>query len=246
MPAVSITIITLNEAERLPAALASAAWADEIVVLDSGSTDGTPDLARAAGAVVVVEAWRGYGAQKNRAAELARHDWIFNLDADERIDATLAQAVRTLPATPAAAVYRVRRRNRFAGVALRHWPWAWDEQRRLYDRHRTRFTAAAVHESLEPAGAVGRLPGVLDHETYRDWADYERRQRRYGELWADTARARGRQVGALKRGCDPAVTFLRHWLLRGYLLGGALGWRMSLAAARGTRLRHRLLAGQTP
>ena len=242
MPAVSVTIIAFNEAERLPAALASAAWADEIVVLDSGSTDGTPDLARAAGALVAVEAWRGYGAQKNRAAELARYDWIFNLDADERLDATLAEAVRALPATPSAAVYRVRRRNRFAGTPLRHWPWAWDEQKRLYHRQKTRFAAAAVHESLEPAGAVGRLAGVLDHETYRDWADYDRRQRRYSELWAGAARARGASVGSLKRACDPTATFIRHWLLRGYLLGGALGWRMSLAAARGTRLRHQLLA----
>jgi len=241
MPRISVTIITLDEAERLPAALASAAWADQIVVLDSGSRDGTPDLARAAGATVVVEPWRGYGAQKNRAAELARNDWVFNLDADERIDAELAQALRALPDAPPPAVGEVRRRNRFAGVPLRHWPWAWDRQKRFYDRRVTRFAAAAVHESLEWTGAVAGLPGILDHETYRDWADYERRQRRYSELWAGAARARGKRVGALKRIGDPAVTFLRHWLLRGYLLGGGLGWRMSLAAARGTRLRHRLL-----
>lgn len=244
MPAVTVTIICRDEADRIRDAVACAAWADEVLVLDSGSTDGTPDLARAAGATVHVEAWRGYGAQKNRAAELARHDWILNCDADERIDPVTASAVRAL-GEPAHAVWQVRRRNRLAGAEIRRWPWSWDRQRRFYDRRRTAFSTAAVHESLTWAGSVGTLPGVLDHFTYRDWDDLLRRQATYNALWVAQAVAAGRRAGALTCLTGPAGTFLRHWLLRGYLLGGAQGWRLSLQAARAVRERLRRLAERT-
>lgn len=243
MPPISVTIICRDEADRIAAAIASAAWADEVVVLDSGSTDGTPDLAREAGASVHVEAWRGYGAQKNRAADLARNRWIFNLDADERIDPRTAAAIAGLGEAPAHGVYSVRRRNHLGQVPIRRWPWSWDCQRRFYDRTRTAFSSVPLHESLGDAGPVGRLPGVLDHFTYRDEADHERRLTAYARLWAEQARAQGRTVGALKRAGDPAVAFIRHYLLRGYLLGGRQGWRLSMAAARGIALRYRHLDG---
>jgi (heptosyl)LPS beta-1,4-glucosyltransferase len=246
MPRVSVTIICKDEADRIAAAVASAAWADEVVVLDSGSTDGTPDLARQAGATVHVEAWRGYGAQKNRAAELARNRWIFNLDADERIDARTAAAIQALAEQPAHRVYAVRRRNHLGAVPIRRWPWSWDRQRRFYDREATAFSAVPLHESLTDAGPVGILPGVLEHFTYRDAADHERRLVAYARLWAERARGEGRRISALKRVGDPAVTFVRHWLLRGYLLGGRQGWRLSCAAARGVALRYRFLAHAPP
>lgn len=242
MPRISVTIIAQDEAERLPAALASVGWADEVVVIDSGSTDGTPDLARAAGARVMVTHWRGYGAQKNFAAEQAAHDWVFNLDSDERVLPALAAAIRARPDAPPCVAYRVARENRLAGRVIGHWPWSWDWQARLYDRRRARFRAAAVHESLLVDGPIGRLSGVLDHFSYRDWADYDRRQLRYAELWAGQAAADGRRAGACDRLLRPTSTFLRHYLVRGMWLGGGLGLRMAWRAAQGAGLKYRLLA----
>ncbi len=243
MPRVTVTIIALNEAERLPAALASVAWADEIVLLDSGSTDATPDLARAAGAVVANEPWQGFGPHKNRAATIARNDWIFNLDADERVDPALAAAIAALGDTPDYAAYTVRRRNYVGGRALRHWPWGWDLQVRLYDRRRARFSPVRVHESVQSDGPVGRLDGVIEHLTYRDWDDCARRHERYAATWAETARAAGKRAAAWKPPCAAIGAFLREWLARGYILSGIDGWRWSLASARYASRKYRLLRG---
>ncbi len=241
---ISVTIIARNEADRLPAALASVAWADEILVLESGSTDATAAIAAAAGARVVQEPWLGFGPTKNRAAELARNDWILNLDADERVEPALADAIRALSEISAVAAYRVRRRNRVGGVALKHWPWAWDEQPRLYDRRAVRFRPVAVHESLERLDAsplnAALLPGVLDHLTYRDWADCRARQERYAALWAEQAHARGRRAGPPSVFRAPAA-FFQHFFLRGYVRSGRTGWRMALMAAFYTALKYRLL-----
>lgn len=238
---ITVTIIAGNEEDRIAEAVHSAAWADEVVVLDSESSDRTADIAAAAGARTVVEPWRGYGAQKNRAAELARNNWVFSLDADERIDPVLRQAARNLPSEPGPAAYRVRRRNYMAGRPITHWPWSWDTTVRLYNRDCARFSEAAVHESLVVQGEVGHLPGLLEHLTYRDWSDYLQRQLRYSHLGAEAALARGRRPKAGDLGLRPLTTFLRHFVVRGYLLGGRRGWRMSAMAARGTYLKYLLL-----
>jgi glycosyltransferase involved in cell wall biosynthesis len=241
VPPISVTIIAGNEEDRIVDAVRSAAWADEVLVLDSQSTDGTAESAATAGARVVVEPWRGYGAQKNRAAELTRNTWVFSLDADERIDPALAGAVRDLPREPVPAAYSVRRRNYMAGRPIVHWPWSWDTTTRLYDRGRARFSTAAVHESLVVEGEVGRLPGLLEHLTYRDWNDYLQRQLSYSRLGAEAALARGRRPRVGDLGLRPLATFLSHLVIRGYVLGGRRGWRMSAMAARGTHLKYLLL-----
>ncbi len=241
-PPISVTIIAGNEEDRIAEAVRSAAWAAEVVVLDSESRDRTAEVAAAAGARVVVEPWRGYGQQKNRAAALAAHPWVLSLDADERVGAELAAAITQLPAAPDHAAYRVRRRNYLGDAPLRHWPWAWDRTARLYDRRRARFSEREVHETLVADGPVGRLAGVLEHFSYRSWADYWERQDRYARLGARDAARRGRSSHFGDLTVRPALTFVRHYLLRGYLLGGWLGLRFSLAAARGTWLKYRLLS----
>lgn len=240
MRPVSVAIITKNEADRLPAALRSVGWADEVVVLDSGSTDGTVAIAGAAGARVAVEPFRGYGPQKDLAASLASHDWILSLDADERVDARLAEAIAALPADPPCAAYGMRRLNRLGGEPLRTWPWAWEIQVRLYDRRRARFGSTPIHESLEVDGPIGRLPGILDHESYRDWNDYDARQQRYAALWAES-RA-GRPVGRGDLAFRPAAAFLRELLFKGRILSGRLGWTYARRSAQGVRLKYRRLA----
>ena len=137
---VSVTIITKNQAARLPAALASVAWADEIVVVDAGSSDATADIARRAAARVFVEGWPGFPQQKNRAADLATHDWILSIDADERVSPGLAAEVRALLAgEPAARGYRIPRVTRAFGRELRATDWYPDWQLRLYDRRAGRW-----------------------------------------------------------------------------------------------------------
>jgi glycosyltransferase involved in cell wall biosynthesis len=238
----SVTIIARDEEDRIVGAVQGASWAEEVLVLDSGSSDRTVARAATAGARVVVEPWRGFGAQKNRAAELARHHWILSLDADERPDELLIGACLRLADDPGAVAFRLRRRNWFGDRPIRRWPWSWDRTVRLYDRHRARFNDRVVHESVHADGRIADLDGVLEHHCYRDWPDYRRRRRRYAMLGAEEAAARGRPPRAGDLTVRPAATFLRHWLGRGYLLGGVLGWRLSMAAASGTRLKYRILA----
>ncbi len=241
MQSVSVTIVTRDEADRIAEAVASAAWADEVLVLDSGSTDDTVTRATAAGARVMVEPWRGYGIQKNRAAELARHDWVLSLDADERIDASLAQAIEELGEKPGPAAFRVRRRNRYDGCALRHWPWGWDQPVRLYDRRRARFSERVVHESVHVDGPIGRLHGVVEHLGARSIDEYRRRQECYARLGAEQAAAEGRRARAFDPALHGAAAFVRLWLIRGGLLNGVVGARHAVASARGTALKYRLL-----
>jgi (heptosyl)LPS beta-1,4-glucosyltransferase len=238
---ISVTIITRNEERQVAGAIASVTWADEVIVLDCGSDDSTVEVAAAAGANTVVEPWRGFGAQRNRAAELAENDWVLALDADERCSPGLAQEVLGLADQPAHATYQVRRRNYFAGQPVRQWPWVCDRVARLYDRRRARFSARQVHERLVTGGIEGRLNGWLEHYCYSDWSDYDERQLLYARLGAEQARQSGRRPRPGDLQVRPLAAFVRHWLGRGYLLGGRLGWRLAVAAARGTRRKYRLL-----
>ncbi len=235
------TLITRDAAGSVGEAIRSVRWADEVVVVDSGSTDGTPEVARSCGARVVVEGWRGYGAQKNRAASLAGHDWVLSLDADERVDDRLAAAIAALPARPLTAAYTLRRRNRFAGRVIPRWPWSCERVVRLYDRRRAAFVERRVHETLRVDGPVASLPGRLEHFAYRDWDDYRRRQQRYVALGAEQLLADGRRPRSTDLVVRPAAAFLRQWFIRGGLLGGGLGWRLAVASARGTADKYRQL-----
>ncbi len=169
MPPVSVTIITLNEAAHIEACLASVAWADEVLVVDSGSTDGTPDLARARGARVIVRDWPGYAEQKNFAAGAATHDWILCVDADERVTPALASEIRTtLARDPREAGFRIPRVTWYLGRWIRTTDWYPDYQLRLYHRARATWPPRVVHESVAASGEVGRLRADLQHFAYRD------------------------------------------------------------------------------
>jgi glycosyltransferase involved in cell wall biosynthesis len=240
-PPISVTIIARNEADRIAPAIGSVAWAAEVLVLEEGSSDGTADVARAAGARVEHAPWLGFGPTKNLAAELAACDWVLSLDADERVSPELADAIAVLADEPPEAAFRVCRRNRFAGRTIRQWPWVRDRCIRLYDRRQARFSDVSVHESVHAYGAVGQLEGVLEHEAYRDWNDYLHRQLRYAELGARQAHEAGRSPRVGDLSVRPMVTWLRHLIGRGYLLGGVLGWRLARLASRGTYIKYLLL-----
>jgi len=238
MRAVSVTIITHDVSDHVGAAISSAAWASEIVVLDSGSRDGTPDIAATAGARVYSEPWRGYGSQRNRAAELARCRWILALDADERMDDQLVRSITDLPEEPSRIAFSMRRRNFFAGRPIRHWPWAWDVITRLYDREHASFSSRMVHESLVFDGPRGRIGGTLDHHSYRDWSDYHQRQKRYAQLGAEHLLGDDRRPRPGDTTLRPAASFLSHWLVRGWFLNGVLGARLAIESARGVRMKY--------
>lgn len=232
----SVCIITLNEAARLSRCLASAAFADEILVVDSGSTDATQSIARRAGARVLVRPFDGYIAQKNFAIRQCRGDWIFILDADEVISAELARELRAIAdasldagAAPAYVAYRAPRLTYYLGRWLRRG-WYPDYNMRLMRRGRARLKGGSVHETGAAEGAVGTLLNPIEHYSYRDIGDHVARMNRYAELVARDKYAQGKRStpgGALLRG---VWKFFVLYVLRGAFLEGRAGLAMAALA----------------
>lgn len=215
MAGVTAIVITRDEAAHIEACLDSVAWADEMLVVDSGSTDGTPDLARAKGARVVVRDWPGYSAQKNFAAGEARNDWIISVDADERVTEALAGEIRsTLTRTPAEAGFRIPRVTWHLGRWIRATDWYPDYQLRLYDRRRASWKSRPVHESVEATGATGYLRQDLQHYAYRNIAHHHATMDRYTTLAAAQMHAEGRRAGLFDLTIHPAAAFVRNYVLR--------------------------------
>jgi glycosyltransferase involved in cell wall biosynthesis len=221
-PAISVLVPTKNEEANLAACLASAAWADELVVVDSESTDRTREIAERAGARVLVRRFDDWSSQKNFALERLAHPWAFCLDADERVDAALAAAIAALPPEPPHEGYAVRRANHFLGAKVRHSGWGNDRVLRLFRRDRGRFTGA-IHERVEGLASLGTLPGALVHHPYRTWADCETKLVRYARRNALEAYASGRRAGPLDLVFRPPARFLRMYLGQGGVLDGAAG-----------------------
>ena len=228
MAGLTATLLTRDEARNIADALASVAWADERIVVDSRSSDETVAVARAAGARVDVRDWPGYGAQRNHAASLAAHDWILALDADERVTPELAAEIRALlQGTPAAAGYRLPRVTYYLGRWMRTTDWYPDWQLRLYDRRRAAWNTRPVHESVEVRGPVARLRGELRHHAYRDLAHHLDTINRYTTLAAGQMAAEGRRTTPAAATVHAAAAFLRNYVLRRGLLDGAPGFVVS-------------------
>ena len=227
MPKLSVTVITRNEAANIGAALASVQWADEIVVVDSESTDATADLARQVTGKVVVRAWPGYVAQKNFAASLAAHDWILSLDADERVTPVLAREIQATLANPSHSAYRMPRVTWHLGRWIRSTDWYPDDQLRLYDRRVAQWTGQYVHEAVTVNGSIGRLQGELEHFAYRDISDHLETIDRYTTYAARQMSESGRRAGLLQLAGHPPLAFLRNYIARGGIRDGAPGFIIS-------------------
>jgi glycosyltransferase involved in cell wall biosynthesis len=219
----SAVLITRNAAAVLEPCLDSLAFADEIVVVDSGSSDGTVDMARKKGARVVPKEWLGFGQQKQFAVEQASHDWVLCLDADERVSSELARSIEQALAAPASPVYRMARRNRFLGRWLAHGEGYPDWSPRLFNRMNARWSDDLVHEKVLFSVTPGTLDGDLMHDSYDDLSTYLERQNRYTTLAARQAFEQGRGANTLHLLFSPLVRFFKFYILRLGFLDGLPG-----------------------
>jgi hypothetical protein len=223
----SLCVITRDAAAQLADCLASVPFAGEIVVVDSGSSDDTLEIAVRFGARVLVQAWLGFGPQKNFAVGAARHDWVLCLDADEALSPQLAASIRAAFAhgEPPAAVagYTMARRNRFLGRWLAHGEGYPDWNLRLFDRRRARWTEDPVHENVVADGRVERIAGDLMHASAESLDAYMAKQNRYTTLQAEALHARGAHAGAAQLVGSPLVRFLRFYVLKLGFLDGIAG-----------------------
>ncbi len=225
---VTATVITRDEAANIAAALQSVSWADEIVVVDSGSTDDTVAIARQHAARVEVRDWPGYSAQKNYAAEIASNDWILSIDADERVTPELGAEIRALlAAAPMARGYRIPRVAWYLGRWIRSTDWYPDYQLRLYDRRAGRWNGRRVHESIDLQGAPGQLRHELQHYAYRDLSHHLATIDRYTTLAAEQWLAEGRTTNGFELFIHPRLAFIRNYLLRGGIRDGEPGLLVS-------------------
>lgn len=210
----SVAIITLDAGRALADCLASVAWADDVVVLDSGSRDDTLALAEQAGARVIHQDWLGFGPQKQRAVEACRHDWVLCLDADERVSPELLASLQAALAAPQHSAYRFARCNRFLGRYLKYGEGYPDWSLRLFDRRQARWSDDAVHEKVLTEGEVGTLQGDLLHDSAESLASYLTKQNRYTSLAADMALAAGKRSSTGRIVFSPFIRFIKFYLIR--------------------------------
>ena len=233
----SVVMIAKNEAELLSECLQSVAWADEIIVLDSGSTDGSVALAESLGAKVFTHTdWQGFGKQRQKAQSYATQDYVLMIDADERVTPELRHSIeQVLANADDNVVYSLGRRNLFLGRFMRHSGWYPDRVNRLYANQRYRYNDDLVHESLNTGGAkVVPLQGDLLHLTCRDFFAFQRKQLHYAEQWAIQRYQAGKRCGYLSILTHTLGAFCKTWLLRAGFLDGKQGLLLAVVNAQYT------------
>jgi glycosyltransferase involved in cell wall biosynthesis len=244
---ISATIITFNEQSNIKAACESVAWADEVVVVDSNSTDQTRELAEACGARVITNAWPGFGAQKQFAVEQATHEWIFSLDADERVSDELRNSIQSLRSANESELadgYEIARRTYYQQRWIRGGGWYPDRQLRLFRKSKGRWKERHIHESvtMNPGARVGRLAGDLLHYTSQDAAHHHRMiGERYAPLAALQMFEDGRRTSVLGVASAGPAAFIRSLILKGGLRDGFAGFTIASFAAHHAFLKHLML-----
>jgi glycosyltransferase involved in cell wall biosynthesis len=230
----SVIIITFNEIANIQACLSSVAFADEVIVVDSGSTDGTVDVARQMGAVVqVTPDWPGFGLQKRRALEMASHAWVLSLDADERVPPALATQILEVVAANQAVACEIPRLTQFCGRWIYHCGWTPDHVLRLFQRDAADFSDDLVHERVVlQRGEVRRLKAALLHYSYPTPAHYWRKLELYSQAWAIQRHAKGQTTSMLRAGLAGVVAFLRSYVFRLGFLDGAMGFAVCTMQAQ--------------
>ncbi|HVE49123.1 MAG TPA: glycosyltransferase family 2 protein [Casimicrobiaceae bacterium] len=236
----SLVVIARDAAQDIAACLESAAFAADMVVVDSGSRDDTVEVAKRLGARVVHHAFEGFGPQKRFAVTQAMHDWVLCLDADERVSPALAASIAALfsNGTPSAAAYAMPRRNRFLGRWLAHGEGYPDWNVRLFDRRHAQWSDAVVHEHVISDEQVVRLAGDLLHASAESIETYVAKQNRYTTLQAEAMHARGETSGLARIALSPLARFIRFYVLRAGFLDGAAGFAHIAIGAFASFLKH--------
>lgn len=228
----SVIIIAKNEEQRLPSCLASVAFADEIIVLDGGSTDRTAEIARTMGAKVEVSSsWDGFGPQKNRALALATQDWVLSLDADEEVTAELKAEIQDTIRAPQSDCYAIPRLSEFCGRFLRHSGWYPDYVERLFKRGTARFSDDLVHERLIPNGSVAKMRHPLIHRGYLGPSETLQKIDRYSSAWAEQARASGKRAQFCSAPMHGLAAFLKTYVFRLGFLDSRAGFAVAVSSA---------------
>lgn len=241
MAKLSVIIITKNEAENIRACLESVKWADEIIVVDSGSSDATVEICRESGAQVHEHDWPGFGTQKNRALSYAANEWVFSLDADERVTANLkAQLIKAMEEGSEDGFY-VPRLSQFCGRFIRHSGWYPDYVLRLFKRTKGRFSDDMVHERVILEGAAGRLSSPLLHYSYINEADVQRKTEQYARAGALQMLKNGKTATFADAPLRAGWAFIRTYCLRLGFLDGIAGFNVAMMNARTTYLKYRQL-----
>lgn len=244
---VSATIIAFNEAENIREACESVAWADEVILVDSGSTDNTREIAQSVGARVIVNEWPGFAAQKQFAVEQATHDWIFSLDADERVSPELRRSMDALRSKAEAGLadgYRIARRSFYQGRWIKGGGWYPDWQLRLFRKSRGSWRPRQIHESvgMDQDARVETLPGDIHHFSVHSASQHHRMiGDRYAPLAAQQLFDEGRRTSALKIAAAAPSAFISSFVLKGGFRDGLAGLSIASFAAHHAFLKHLLL-----
>ena len=235
----SVIVIVRNEQASIRRCLESVKWVDEIIVLDSGSTDATVSICREFTAHVHQTDWPGFGPQKNRALDHASGDWVLSLDADEWVTPVSRDEIAGAVARPQdVAAFRLPRRSSFCGRFMRHSGWWPDHVVRLFRRGAARFSDDAVHERVIVDGKTGTLREPLMHETFVDLDELLAKMNNYSTLSAHDMHRAGKRSGLFKAVARAIWAFVRTYFLRGGFLDGREGFMLAVATAEGTYYRH--------
>ncbi len=240
---ISCIIIVKNEERNIKACLDSLLWADEIIVVDSGSSDRTAQICEAAPKVKLFQRpWEGFGPQKNMALSLASSKWVFSIDADERVSQGLADEILAAIKNPSFEAYRVRRKNRYRGEWVRSSGWWPDEVVRLFRRDKARFTSHVVHEGVDYGGPTGLLENPLEHHSYTGAGDFIKRVDRYSTLGASQLAARGKKASTLNILGRTMLAFVRSYILKKGFLEGRAGLLIAFSTAEVTFYKYMKLS----
>ncbi len=234
----SVIIIAKNEAHAIGKCLESVSWADEIVVVDSGSTDGTVEICENQGAKVVMTDWPGFGPQKNRALDLATSDWVLSLDADEYVSEELAREIRDAVSASGAVAYSIPRSSSYCGKYMRHSGWWPDRVTRLFRRGRARFSDDLVHERLIVEGHTGKLSNPLMHEAFTDLSEVLQKMDSYSSAGAVRMAGKGKQSSLGAAVLKGMWAFFRTYILQAGFLDGREGFMLAVSNAEGTYYRY--------
>ncbi|MCC2596390.1 glycosyltransferase family 2 protein [Pusillimonas sp. MFBS29] len=234
----SVIIITKNEARHIGECIASVSFADEVIVVDSGSTDQTREIAESLGAKVTLADWPGFGPQKNRALDLAGAEWVLSIDADERVTPELAAEIQAELENPCAEAYKIPRLSNYAGRWIRHSGWWPDHVLRLFKRGTARFKDVAVHESVQTSAPVHTLRAHFLHYPYADLESHIVKLNHYSSVAAAMLHARGKKT-SLPGVIGHAVwTFIRIYGIRRGFLDGKAGFLLAVMASIGSFFRY--------